>query len=200
MISSYRLGDLVLLTLSESEKNELLVEHPDSIGSQFIQRKRKGYTGKSDIDIITEIVLQYAEKHADKLPKDISESTVIHVRLGDVVAGNEWHEKLKRPLEVTHIKSFFTNNNDKKYIIGNCFFAKTSSTNYDECVKLSNEYMQTLLRELQCEHFNSGNADIDLCCAISSKLFVQGRGYFSQLIVNVRKRLKRPNIETTPHK
>ncbi len=34
------------------------------------------------------------------LPKDISESIVIHLRLGDVVTGNALHEQVKRPLSV----------------------------------------------------------------------------------------------------
>ena len=39
MISSYRLGDLVLLDLSEDEQNEILIEHPNSIGSKYILQK-----------------------------------------------------------------------------------------------------------------------------------------------------------------
>jgi hypothetical protein len=35
MISSYRLGDLVLLNLTESEKNDILNEHPNGIGSDM---------------------------------------------------------------------------------------------------------------------------------------------------------------------
>ena len=34
------------------------------------------------------------------------------------------------------------------------FFAKPSSTNYEECINLFNE--------LESEHFNSGNADVYL--------------------------------------
>ena len=39
MISSYRLGDLVMLDLNESEKLEILTDHPHSIASQYILRK-----------------------------------------------------------------------------------------------------------------------------------------------------------------
>lgn len=39
MISSYRLGDLVLLVLNNQEINEILNEHPNSIGSKFILEK-----------------------------------------------------------------------------------------------------------------------------------------------------------------
>jgi hypothetical protein len=121
---------------------------------------------------------------------------VIHLRLGDVIAGNEWHEKIKRPLEVNHLKSLVENDNNPIYVIGKCFFADTSSKNYEECVDLSNEYLNKVLIELDATHFNSDNADIDLCCAIKSKKFIQGKGYFSKLIIEVRKKLNLDNVET----
>ena len=135
----------------------------------------------------------------DFLPKDICDSTVIHLRLGDVVAGNEWHEKLKRPVSRKYIKWLLNNDNNKKYIIGKCFFAKTSSKNYDDCINSSNIYLQNVIKELKAEYFDSGNADIDLCCAIKSKVFLQGRGFFSKLIVEIRKKLNLKNIETSVH-
>jgi hypothetical protein len=198
MISSYRLGDLVLLDLGENEINDILREHPNSIGSKYILEKRKNKS-HNNINIVTKIVLEYIEQNCDFLPKDIIDSTLIHLRLGDVVAGNEWHEKIKRPLNIEHIKSLVVNDTNKKYIIGKCFFAKPSSTNYDECINSSNEYLQNVINELQGEHFNSGNADIDLCCAVKSKLFIQGRGFFSKLIVEIRKNLNLNSIETTTH-
>lgn len=42
MISSYRLGDLVLLTLNDYEKDELVRDYPKSIGSKYILEKRRG--------------------------------------------------------------------------------------------------------------------------------------------------------------
>jgi hypothetical protein len=196
MISSYRLGDLVLLSLNEDEKNELLMDYPNSIGSKYILEKIKN-NNFDNIDIITKIVLEHTEQNLDYLPKDIADSIVIHLRLGDVVGGNEWHEKLKRPLEVDYLKSLVSNDTSKKYVIGKCFFAKPSSTNYEECINLSNIYLQNVINELHGEYFNSNNADIDLCCAIKSKLFIQGRGFFSKLIVEIRKKLNLENIETT---
>jgi hypothetical protein len=41
MLSSYRLGDLVLLYLNDDEQNEILKEHPNSFGSKFITEKEK---------------------------------------------------------------------------------------------------------------------------------------------------------------
>ena len=194
MISSYRLGDLVLLSLNADEKDEILRDYPNSIGSKYILEKEKSANrNRNNIDVITEIVLKYIEQKEQKLdflPKDIADSTVIHLRLGDVVAGNEWHEKGKRPLEIECIKILIANDvNQKKYVIGKCFFAKTSSKNYDECINLSNIYLHNVITELQAEHFDSGDADIDLCCAVKSKTFIQGMGYFSKLIVEIRKKL-----------
>jgi hypothetical protein len=192
MISSYRLGDLVCLQLNDTEKNELLKEHPNSFGSKYIMEKRN-----SNIDIITKIVLEYIDEHKNEFPTDISDSTVIHVRLGDVVAGNEWHETLKRPLKIDEIKSVVPMDTSKIYIIGKCFFCKYGTKNFEKCINLSNEYVNTLIKELNAEHFNSDNADIDLCCGVMAKTFIQGRGYFSKLIVDIRKRLNKSSIETS---
>jgi len=197
-ISSYRLGDLVLLELTYYEKNKILIEHPNSIGSDYILKKRKD-NSTNNIDIITKIVLEKIEQNIYFLPKDISDSTLIHVRLGDVISGNEWHEKLKRPLDVSFLKSLVSEDTNKKYVIGKCFFAETSSRNYEECIRNSNIYLHNVIAELQAEHFDSGNTDIDLCCAVKSKLFIQGKGYFSRLIVEIRKKLNLPCIETNTH-
>ena len=197
MISSYRLGDLVLLQLEENEMNEIVMEHPNSIGSKYILEKRN--THCNNIDLITKIVMEHIAQNLEFLPKNITDSTLIHLRLGDVVAGNEWHEKLKRPFEVDYIKSLVSNDTNPKYVIGKCFFAKPSSTNYEECIIKSNEYLDNVINELQAEYFNSGNADIDLCCAVKSKLFIQGRGFFSKLIVDIRKKLNLNTIETSAH-
>ena len=198
MISSYRLGDLVLLKLRKNEEDEILTDYPNSIGSKYILEKRKN-NNRNNIDLITKIVMENIEQNLDLLPKNITESTLVHIRLGDVVAGNQWHEKIKRPLKVDYIKSLVTNDTNPKYVIGKCFFAKPSSKNYEECVNLSNEYLHNILNELEAEHFNSGNADIDLYCAVKSKIFIQGRGYFSKLIVEIRKKLNLKSIETRIH-
>jgi hypothetical protein len=194
MISSYRLGDLIFLGLNSDETNKLLFEYPNSFGSEYIEEKQKN-PDSNNIDIITTIVLKHIDNYKYNLPQDIENSTLIHLRLGDVISGDMWHEKRKRPFEPEYIKSLIQNNTDKKYVIGKCFFAETSSTNYVECIIESNKYLNKILQTFNAEHYDSGNADIDLCCAIKSKLFVQGRGYFSKLIVEIRKKLGLECIE-----
>jgi len=50
-----------------------------------------------------------------------------------------------------------------------------------------------VINELEAEYFVSNDADIDLYCAVKSKIFVQGKGFFSQLIVEIR---KKPNLQS----
>lgn len=178
MISCYRLGDLVMLELDNQTKNEILIKFPNSFGSKYILEKRKN-NKLNNFDLITKIVLNHMPYFLMYLPKNITESTLIHLRLGDVVGGNEYHEKQKRPLDVNYIKSLVVNDTNKKFVIGKCFFAKPSSKNYEECINLSNSYLQNVINELNAEYFDSGNADIDLCCAVQSKVFIQGKGFFS---------------------
>jgi hypothetical protein len=198
MISSYRLGDLLLVGLSNEEKELILKEHPNSIGSKYILERRNN-SNDNNIDILTKIILENMPSVTHLLPNDIENSTVIHLRLGDVVLGNELHEKLKRPFDVNHIKTMLINDTRNKYVIGKCFFAKPSSTNYDECINASNIYLNDVLTTLNATHFDSGDADIDLYCAIKSKLFVQGRGFFSKLIIEIRKKLNLYIIENMCH-
>ena len=196
MISSYRLGDLILLdNLNSSEIKRLLKEHPNSFGSKYILEKRKN-NNCSNIDIITKIVMEYIDKNIELLPKDISESIVIHLRLGDVIGGNEWHERAKRPLSIDYLKQLLDQNIRKKYVIGKCHFGTHSSPNIEESITLSNKYLKDVINEFEAEHFNSGNADLDLCCAVKSKLFIQGKGYYSQLIVDIRNKFNLENITT----
>ena len=60
---------------------------------------------------------------------------------------------------------------------------------YDECLLLSNKYLNDIINEFNGIHFNSGNPDIDLCFAIKSKIFIQGKGNYSKLILEIRKYL-----------
>jgi len=200
MISSYRLGDLILLNLQPHEQEELLKDHPDSFGSKYILEKRKN-NNCDNIDIITKIVLEYIDQNMELLPKDISESIVIHLRLGDVVAGHQLHEQAKRPLSIDYLKLLLKKNIRKKYIIGKCHFGcpSHSSTNYEECITLSNIYLKNAINELEAEHFDSGDADLDLCCAVKSKVFVQGKGFYSRLIVEIRKKLNLQSITTATY-
>ena len=63
MISSYRLGDLILLELTKDEKKLLCCEQPYSMGAYYLSK----YNHLTDIDekitAFTNIVLEFIEKY-----------------------------------------------------------------------------------------------------------------------------------------
>jgi hypothetical protein len=197
MFSSYRLGDLVLVILNEEEQNAILKEHPNSIGHDYILDK-KIYHWVDEMTIITNIVIRHLEKNMHLLPADIENSTVLHLRLGDVVRGDHWYEKIRRPFDISYLQEIVPTNN-KIYVIGQYFYSKPSSTNYAEGNYYSKNYLDKVLNTFNAEHFYGGHADIDFCLAVKSKIFVQGRGFYSKLIVKVRKRLNLESIEVETH-
>ena len=195
MLSSYRIGDIVVQGLNDSSLNNIiLTEHPNTIGSDYILSNKQHH---ERFLCATRIVLKHIQTHMHLYPKDIQNSTVVHLRLGDSM-GNKFYEKRLRPLDIDYYKKNIPNG--KVYVIGKCHFEKgVSSTNYDECKEISNQYMNQILNTLGATHFDGGHADIDLCCAVIAKHFVQGRGYYSQLIVEIRRSLGMKSIETYSH-
>jgi hypothetical protein len=195
MLSCYRIGDIIIQGVNDPSLNsELLLEHPNTIGSDYILSKNK----KDNIDLATEIVMNHLQKYNHLFPEDIIDSTVVHLRLGDAVGGHYVYEKRIRPLDVSYYQLVIPPG--KVYVIGKCHFGKgDSSTNYDECTKLSNKYLSDVLNILGGTHFDGGHPDIDLCFAIKAKHFIQGRGFYSRLIVEIRRRLGLKSIETQSH-
>jgi hypothetical protein len=205
-LSSYRLGDLVILSnLTEYDKNKILINYPNSFGSDYIKLNLPStvFTDKIENNIkhMTNIVLTFITNNPNLFPDDIEDSIVIHARLGDVVAGNCDHEIVKRPLDIDFLKSIIYSINVPSkniYIIGKCHFGDTTFNMkyYDDCVSLSNKYINDIIKEFNAIHFNSDDPDIDLCLAVKSKIFIQGKGNYSTLILEIRKYLNKINIET----
>ncbi len=200
-LSSYRLGDLVLLRLNEKEQNAILHDYPNTIASEFILETRKIkrlLNIYQKVELVTKIALKHIDKYKDLYPIDIENSTLVHLRLGDVISGTHSYEKIRRPLPIEYLKKVIPKN-DKVYIIGKPFFGKPSSTNYEECLINSQIYMENVLKELNGTHFDGNSADADFCIGLKAKTFVQGKGYYSKLIVEIRKKLKLKSAEIQFH-
>ena len=191
LLSSYRLGDLIFLSLSHEELIELMNDYPNSIGASYIRKILKN-PNLNKIQLIHSIIIEELQKYI--ISNDIKNSTIIHLRLGDVVAGNESHELIKRPISIDELNNVVPLN-DKIYIMGKCFFAKTSSNNYQECIEKSNKYLNDVISNFNGTYLNLGSADMDLLAGISCKTFIQGKGYFSKLITEIRKKFNKPSIE-----
>jgi hypothetical protein len=197
-LSNYRLGDLIFFPglFDSNLLHKIINDYPDSFASKYIIYQ--SIHNQDNLEVIMNIVLSFIKNNNNLFPNDINEATVIHLRLGDVIAGNTWHEKQKRPLDIDDMKTLLENDNNKKYIIGKQFYCDTSSTNYDECNLLSIKYLNDVISTFNAIHLDN-TADIDLCCGVMAKQFLQGRGYFSKLIGEIRKKLNLPviNILTT---
>lgn len=193
-LSNYRLGDLIYFPgLFNSELlRKIINDYPNSFAAKYIISQSRKFN--DNLTVITEIILDFLKTNKHLLPNDIEQSTVIHLRLGDVIAGNTWHEKTKRPLDINDMKQLLINDTNKKYIIGKQFYCNTSSSNYNECNLLSIKYLNDVISTFNAIHLDN-DADIDLCCGIMAKQFLQGRGYFSKLIAEIRKKLNLPVIE-----
>ena len=208
-INYYRLGDLVYHNyLNREEEDKILKHHPNSLGSKYIIEKRKNNNDDiNDTDyrllIFIKLLFEYLITIIEKIPKDIIQSLLIHLRLGDVVGGNIWYEIGRRPFQINHLNYLIENDNKKgneyknRYIIGKCHFGEKCSDNYEESIELSNKYLNNCLELFKAEHLKGEDADFDLCYGILSKNFLQGRGCYSQLIVAIRKRL---NLECIDNK
>jgi hypothetical protein len=200
----YRLGDLVLIdNVTHEHCNIILNDYPNSIAAKFILEKKyiNYYYGNPSIDIrnetikiISNIAMKYANENINLLPKDINNSMVIHLRLGDVM-GKLWAERERLPLPIDDLKKKINNDEIKKYIISKCHYGYGVFNDYDECNKLSFDYLNKVIEEFNAIHLNTGNADLDLSCAIKCKIFVQGRGHYSQLIKIIRNYFNLETIE-----
>jgi hypothetical protein len=166
-------------------------DYPNSIGASYIRKILKN-PNLNKIQLIHSIIIEELQKYI--ISNDIKNSTIIHLRLGDVVAGNESHELMKRPISIDELNNVVPLN-DKIYIMGKCFFAKTSSNNYQECIEKSNKYLNDVISNFNGTYLDLGSADMDLLAGISCKTFIQGKGYFSKLITEIRKKFNKDSIE-----
>ena len=194
-MSSYRIGDIIVQGVNDASLNaEVLSENPNTIGSDYILSNSNLKLDR--IGLAVQIILNHNQKYNHLFPQDVKDSTVVHLRLGDSL-GDHFYEKRLRPIDVSYYQLVIPHG--KVYVIGKCHFGKGSSTNYDECTELSNKYMRDILNTLGATHFDGGHPDIDLCFAIKAKHFIQGRGFYSQLIVEIRRRLGLKSVETHSH-
>ena len=140
-LSNYRLGDLIFIPgLFDSELlKKIINDYPNTFATKYIMECQNRQE-EDNLTIITNIVLEFIKNNKHLMPNDIENSTVIHLRLGDVIAGNTWHEKTKRPLDINDMKQSLENDNNKKYVIGKQFYCNTSSINYNECSLKSIKY------------------------------------------------------------
>lgn len=205
---SYRLGDAYFIgqNMGPDEFNGIVDNHPNTIAADFLLSKKKWLSPSyRKIDVVVPIVQKYLKKYENLMPSNIEESTVIHLRLGDSLCGTSWHELLKRPKKAEDIKNIILRKDknidlDNVFVIGKAFFVDKknsggeSTGNWDEGKRLSANYMNEILREFNATHFDGGSPDIDFCCGVMAKNFIQAPGHFSLLITQIRTKLGKKSV------
>lgn len=197
-VDYYRLGDLLLGFLGPDEVKLLREHNPGSIGDKYAEL-RDQQPNADRTQLITRVIEQHAEQHKHLLPDNITSSVVIHIRLGDVMCGDTNHERSKRPLPVGHLVAQASKHTGPRVIIGKAFFATTSDRKQQASRELSDAYLNELLEHTNGTHFDSGSADLDLCCGFMSRVFVQGRGFYSDMIVRARELRGRVSVRNPSH-
>ena len=192
-ISSYRFGDLLAGWLTDDEKDSLARDHPASLGARLIQQWHPEVRRR--IEQLAELVVHKIAECTAQLPPRVTDSTVVHLRLGDVVCGTHWHEQNKRPLPASALVSAIPQD-APVLVIGQCFFTAEHSSmdQYDDSRTASAKYLAQVLADLHATHVDGGHADMDLCCGVAAKTFVAGKGHFSGTILAIRKVLGKPSI------
>lgn len=86
-VSSYRFGDLLAGWLTNDEKDSLARNYPASLGAQLILQWQPEVNLR--MRQLAELLVRNIAEYADQLPPRVAESTVVHLRLGDVVCGTQ---------------------------------------------------------------------------------------------------------------
>ena len=176
---AYRLGDAFegIVDMVPRTKRMILKYHTNSIASDYLVQN----TTKRNSTLMKII----AKKHCRKFvyPENINKSIAIHLRTGDVICGTFVHEIGKRPFHPSTYE-YLKKNLRPKYVFSQPFWSVFSSR---RCVTESSEYIRKVLIASSAVHIRTQNADHAFCAMIKAQTFVQGTGFFSSTIAEMRK-------------
>ena len=170
---TYRLGDGYFGLLSKGAERDIIKRYPNSILTKYLQRA----SGNMDSTSMRMILKETCPKYVYPNGRYIA----IHLRTGDVICGNRWHEINKRPYNPSYFKKY--SNHSNVYIFSKPFFSAHSSK---PCVKESDAYIKTVLKKTRGTLFVSVNADHAFCVMVKAHEFIPGKGYFSKTIQSLR--------------
>jgi hypothetical protein len=176
--NTYRLGDGYFGLLSKGAETDIIKRYPDSILSEYLQEKQNGQNSNNNSTLMYMIL----KKHCQKYVYPHGAYTAIHLRTGDVVCGHHWHEREKRPHDVSYYQKY--RNQSNVYIFSKPFFSVHSSK---PCIRESIIYINKILKKTKGTLFASVNADHAFCAMIKAFEFISGKGYFSKAIVELNK-------------
>lgn len=187
----YRLGDIIAHPAGgccgdhQQLARDIQKAYPNSLVTKYLQ-----YSNVPSNYTALEIAL------AEVCPKNLRETNIlIHLRLGDVVCGQSWHEAMKRPFPVEVLAKALEPYGAGYKKIGLCYDITQSSIS-SNCDQESREYIAKIKRRFpQAFHYYpNAFADIHFCAMMNVPLFVAGRGFFSRSIIEARAQRGLPSL------
>lgn len=173
--------------MGDDEKQQILEHYPNSIGAQVVRNWKSDWQDR--LEFVSQLVKNRVSGNSEPC-------TVVHVRLGDVFGGEEWYARAKQPIDVNTLVKVCPPVLPVQ-VIGKKHFCVTHATLDLESVDKSDKYLTSVLNALHATHYDGGDADSDLCKAVSALQFVAGKGHMSALIIAIRRHLGKKSI--IPH-
>lgn len=187
-VLDYRLGDVIFQRLEKPHFARDHLNYKNTIAGTIMEQATYGkpWNTPYDIEMVDHIVLKECQQYNTTF---VANNTAIHLRIGDVVCGNEGHERSKRPYPISGYKLFY-----RPFVFGTVFFTRTSATH---CIAESNAYVVSVLNVTHGILIKNHTADYDFCAMLSAKTFVRGKGTFSDAISWIRRKrmLKTINLK-----
>jgi hypothetical protein len=173
----YALGDFVRYNGQGHRKAEEKC-YPGSIGHHYglltQENDRNNFTALS---VASEAVCpRYYSKFMGR-------EAVVHVRTGDVLCRTSHNSSLillRRPAQATEFARIL------RHYLGHQHMTLLTGNHRGLCIKESERFMMQLRKELSNVSQPLGNADEHFCMMVFAKVFVQGKGGFSQVAGKVR--------------
>ena len=187
-ILNYRLGDIIKFNKNIPSNNDNGYKYhlnlKNTLASEYLNKTDK----INDYDTLINIIKK-------KYSLQINDEVIIHLRLGDILCTkfskfclSPAYAKLPLdPLLFSKVINNLININDKKVII--------LGDHKNNCIKETENYINILKKNIPNLFIsNNSNPDLDIIRMVNAKIFIKGKGGFSDIVYNLRVKLNRKNI------
>lgn len=174
----YRLGDMIKFNgVREFGLRTLRKRFAGTIAGEYMRRTR----ARMDVGTLSEIV-------TERCPARPTYDAAYHLRLGDVMCNRSDYKKPPSPADaVARLRELLGAQDPDVHVF--------TGNHTGMCVAETRAYLAEFARLLPSATVHAtGGADDDFCAMVQARVFVAGKGGYSELIAKVREHLGRPVI------
>ena len=180
--SAYCLGDVIRYHPHDTLLTATLSQYPNSIGALYIKETDL----QNDFDALTKVATKVCGD-------EMSDTVAVHVRAGDVLCVPEF----RTPAPVAQLREAFFQLSDSEH--GNIVIFHGDHVGVNNaCREKNQKYIHELALALNAKIAEPASADDHFCQMVNAVSFVQGKGGYSEMIGQVRKKLGRKTINQQP--